>query len=145
MSPSPSGAASGNLELNTCKPLIAYDLLQSVRLLADAMTSFEDIACAASRPTASASSEALGASLMLVTALVPHIGYDKAAEIARLAHREGSTLNRRAGKLGFVSEEDFDRWVHPARMTLPVRRRNFFRYRRSNRVGSNPNRRREVV
>jgi fumarate hydratase class II len=109
--------AAGNMELNTCKPLIAYDVLQSVRLLADAMTSFDShCACGieANRERISAS---LNASLMLVTALVPHIGYDKAAEIARLAHGDGSTLEQATLKLGYISKEDFQRWVHPARMT----------------------------
>jgi fumarate hydratase, class II len=109
--------AGGNLELNTCKPLIAYDVLQSVRLLADAMTSFDSHCVRGIEANRERISESLNASLMLVTALVPHIGYDKAAEIARLAHSSGSTLEQAALSLGYISKEDFGRWVHPARMT----------------------------
>jgi fumarate hydratase class II len=112
-----AGGASGNLELNTCKPLVAYNLLQSVRLLADAMASFDKHCVRGIEASRERIGESLNASLMLVTALVPHIGHNKAAEIARLAHLEGSTLKQAAEKLGLVSAEDFDRWVHPARMT----------------------------
>jgi len=113
------GGASGNFELNVFKPLIAHNLLQSIRLLADGMLSFEHhcVRGIAARPERIA--ELLEGSLMLVTALTPHIGYDKAAEIAKLAHREGSTLRAAALSLGHVSAEDYDRWVVPAAMIHP--------------------------
>jgi fumarate hydratase class II len=108
------GGASGNFELNVFKPLLAHNFLQSVRLLADGMASF-DAHCArgieANRVRIAA---LLERSLMLVTALAPHIGYDRAAEIAKRAHRDGITLREAA--LGQVSAEDFDRWVRPAEM-----------------------------
>ena len=111
------GGTGGNLELNTCKPLIAHNLLQSVRLLGDGMASFDRHCVRGIAARRERIHESLRASLMLVTALVPHIGYDKAAAIARLAHREGSTLQEAAEKLGYIGKEDFERWVHPARMT----------------------------
>jgi fumarate hydratase, class II len=114
------GAASGNLELNTCKPLIAYNLLQSIRLLSDAMDTFEEHCVRGIEANRDRIERDLGASLMLVTALVPHIGYDRAAEVARLAHREGTTLKQAAQQLGFVNADDFERWVRPAQMALPV-------------------------
>ena len=114
------GGASGNLELNTCKPLIAYNVLQSIRLLGDAMNSFEEHCARGIEANRERIGAALGASLMLATALVPHIGYDRAAAVARLAHREGITLKQAAGRLGFVREEDFDHWVRPEQMALPV-------------------------
>jgi fumarate hydratase class II len=108
--------ASGNLELNVFKPLMAHAFLQSVRLLADAMISFE-LHCArgieADRDRIAA---LLGRSLMLVTALVPHIGYDRAAEIARHAHTSGSSLREAALALGHVTAAQFDEWVQPGRM-----------------------------
>jgi fumarate hydratase class II len=113
------GAASGNLELNTCKPLIAYNLLQSIRLLGDAMDSFEQHCARGIEADRQRIGQAVDASLMLVTALVPHIGYDRAAAVARQAHRDGSTLKQAALQLGLVSEEDFDRWVRPAAMLVP--------------------------
>ena len=109
--------ASGNFELNVCRPVMAHAALSSVRLLADAIASF-DRHCAAgiaARPERIA--DMVGRSLMLVTALMPHIGYDKAAQIAQRAHREGSTLRAAALALGHVSAADFDRWVKPDAMT----------------------------
>ncbi|HQR03548.1 MAG: class II fumarate hydratase [Proteobacteria bacterium] len=110
------GGAAGNFELNVYKPLLAHNLLQSLRLLSDGMTSFE-VHCArgieASRPRIA---ELMERSLMLVTALAPHIGYDRAARIAKRAHEEGGTLREAALALGFVTAEDFDRWVRPADM-----------------------------
>ena len=110
------GGASGNFELNVCKPLLAHNVLQSIRLLADGMASF-DVHCArgivARRERIQ---ELLERSLMLVTALAPHIGYDRAAEIAKRAHRDGSTLREAALALGHVNAADFDRWVRPADM-----------------------------
>jgi fumarate hydratase class II len=110
------GGASGNFELNVYKPLIAHNLLQSIRLLADGMASFDAHCVRGIEPHPARIREMLERSLMLVTALVPHIGYDRAAAIAKRAHREGSTLREAALALGHVSPEDFDRWVVPAHM-----------------------------
>ncbi len=109
--------ASGNFELNVCRPVMAHDALSSVRLLADAMASFDRhcVAGISARPDRIA--DMVGRSLMLVTALAPHIGYDKAAEIAQRAHREGTTLREAALTVGYVSADDFDRWVRPDAMT----------------------------
>jgi fumarate hydratase class II len=110
------GGAGGNFELNVYKPLIAHAWLQSARLLADAMRTF-DVHCAAGmEPDRARIAELVQRSLMLVTALAPHIGYDRAAEIAKKAHREGTTLKEAALALGYVSAEDFDRWVDPGKM-----------------------------
>lgn len=110
------GAASGNFELNVFKPLIAHNFLGSARLLADGMTSF-DTHCArgieVNRPRIA---ELVERSLMLVTALSPHIGYDRAGEIAKLAHHRGTTLREAALALGYVTAEEFDGWVRPEAM-----------------------------
>lgn len=111
------GAASGNFELNVYKPLIAHNFLQSVRLLADGMRSFEAHCVRGIEPQRARIAELLARSLMLVTALNPHIGYDKSAQIAKKAHQEGSTLREAALASGYVSAADFDRWVRPERMT----------------------------
>ena len=109
--------ASGNFELNVCKPVIAHNVLQSVRLLADGARSF-DVHCARGiEPDRARIAELLGRSLMLVTALSPHIGYDKAAAIARAAHASGTTLREAAVASGHVTAEQFDAWVRPADMT----------------------------
>jgi len=108
--------ASGNFELNVCRPVLAHAALSSVRLLTAAMASF-DRHCAAgitARPDRIA--DMVGRSLMLVTALAPHIGYDKAAQIAQRAHHEGLTLREAALALGYVSADEFDRWVKPEAM-----------------------------
>jgi len=110
------GGASGNFELNVYKPLIAHNFLQSVRLLADGMSSFEAHCVRGIGPNRERIAELLERSLMLVTALAPHIGYDRAAEIAKRAHRDGSTLREAARALGHVTAEQFDRWVQPAVM-----------------------------
>lgn len=107
------GAASGNFELNVFKPLIAHNFHQSVRLLADGMRSFERYCARGIEAREDRIAEFVGRSLMLVTALVPHIGYDKAAAIARKAHHENTSLRDAALVLGAVSEEDFDRWMIP--------------------------------
>ncbi len=109
--------ASGNFQLNVFRPLLIHNLLQSIRLLADGMDSFDRHCAAGITPDRQRIAELLERSLMLVTALNPHIGYDKAAEIAKKAHREGSTLRAAALALGYVSGEDFDRWVVPGQMT----------------------------
>ncbi len=111
------GGASGNFELNVFKPLIIHNVLQSVRLLADGAASFEANCARGIEANRARITELLEQSLMLVTALNPHIGYDKAAQIAKKAHREGSTLRAAALALGHVSADEFDRWVRPAQMT----------------------------
>jgi fumarate hydratase class II len=110
------GGASGNFELNVYKPLIAHNFLQSVRLLADGMTSFEAHCVRGIEANRERIAELLERSLMLVTALAPHIGYDRAAEIARRAHQDGITLRAAALALRHVTAEEFDRWVKPAEM-----------------------------
>jgi fumarate hydratase, class II len=115
------GAASGHLELNVYKPAIIHAFLQSARLLADGARSFEEHCARGIEPNLGRIRELLERSLMLVTALSPHIGYDRAAEIAKKAHREGSTLREAALALAYVSAADFDRWVRPEAMTGPKR------------------------
>ena len=113
------GGASGNFELNVFRPLIAHNFLQSVRLLADGMASFEEHCVRGIEANRARIAELLERSLMLVTALTPHIGYDRAAEIAKCAHRDGSTLKQAALALGYVTEAEFDLWVRAAEMTHP--------------------------
>ncbi len=110
------GGAAGNFELNVHKPLIAHNFMQSVRLLADGMISFEVHCVRGIEADETRIAELLGRSLMLVTALAPHIGYDRAAEIAQRAHRDGSTLREAALALGYVTAADFDLWVRPGKM-----------------------------
>jgi fumarate hydratase class II len=110
------GGASGNFELNVYKPLIAHNFMQSVRLLADGMASFEAHCASGIEANREHIAELLERSLMLVTALAPHIGYDRAAEIARKAHRNDATLREAALALGYVTAEEFDSWVKPAEM-----------------------------
>ncbi|HEX5394115.1 MAG TPA: class II fumarate hydratase [Rhodocyclaceae bacterium] len=110
------GASLGNFELNVMKPLIAYNFLQSTRLLADVMGSFETHCVRGIEANRERIGELLDRSLMLVTALSPHIGYDKAAEIAKRAHHEGTTLKAAALALGYVSEAEFELWVRPEAM-----------------------------
>jgi fumarate hydratase class II len=113
------GGASGNFELNVFKPMIVHNFLQSVRLLADGMKSFDEHCARGIEANRERIAELMERSLMLVTSLAPHIGYDKAAQIAKQAHREGKTLKEAALALGYVSAEDFDRWVTPEDMTRP--------------------------
>src|SRR3989440_2522935 len=113
------GGASGNFELNVFKPLVINAFLQSARLLADASRSFNDNCAAGIEPDRARIDTLLRESLMLVTALNPHIGYDKAAKIAKTAHEEGTTLREAALKLGFLTAEQFDQWVRPEDMTGP--------------------------
>jgi fumarate hydratase class II len=112
--------ASGQFELNVYKPVLIHNFLQSVRLLADGCASFEEHCARGIEPNEPRIRELVERSLMLVTALAPHIGYDRAAEIAKKAHREGSTLKAAALALGYVSAADYDRWVQPAEMTKPA-------------------------
>ena len=108
--------ASGNFELNVNKPVIIHNLLQSVRLLADGATSFEEHCARGIEADRERIAELVQRSLMLVTALNPHIGYDKAAQIAKKAHKEGTSLREAAIATGYVTPEQFDEWVRPGRM-----------------------------
>jgi len=107
------GGASGNFELNVFRPMIAHNVLQSVRLLADGAQSFNDNCAVGIEANTQRIDSLLNESLMLVTALNPHIGYDKAAQIAKKAHKEGTTLKAAALALGHVTEQQFDEWVKP--------------------------------
>ena len=109
----------GHLELNVFKPVIAYNVLQSIRLLTDALNSFNKHCALGIKPNTAAIARHLENSLMLVTALNPHIGYDKAASIAKKAHAEGTTLREAALALGYVTPAQFDDWVKPGDMTSP--------------------------
>ena len=112
-------ASQGNFELNVFKPVIAYNILQSVRLLADSMRSF-DVNCAVGiEPIEEKIEKFLNDSLMLVTALNPYIGYENAAKIAKTAHANGTTLKEEAVKLGLLTEEEFDKYVQPSEMIAP--------------------------
>ena len=113
------GGASGNFELNVYKPVIIHNLLQSVRLLADGARSFEQHCARGIEADRARIAELVQRSLMLVTALNPHIGYDKAALIAKHAHAQGSSLRDAALASGFVSAEQFDAWVRPEAMVGP--------------------------
>ncbi|CAG4907013.1 class II fumarate hydratase [Paraburkholderia saeva] len=110
------GGASGNFELNVFRPMIAHNVLQSIRLLADGALSFNDNCAVGIEPNHDRIETLLNESLMLVTALNPHIGYDKAAQIAKKAHKEGTTLKAAALALGHVTDQQFDEWVKPADM-----------------------------
>jgi len=112
--------AGGFLELNVYKPVIGYNVLQSIGLLADAVRSFDTNCVAGIEPDLARLDALMSQSLMLVTALAPHIGYDKAAAIAKRAHAEGTTLREAALTSGDVSEADYDIWVDPAAMTRPI-------------------------
>jgi fumarate hydratase class II len=110
------GGASGNFELNVFKPLLIHNFLQSARLLADGMRSFDEHCARGIEPDRERIAELVQRSLMLVTALNPHIGYDKAAKIAKDAHRSGSSLRDAALRSGWVTAEQFDAWVVPGQM-----------------------------
>ncbi|HBK00888.1 MAG TPA: class II fumarate hydratase [Delftia acidovorans] len=110
------GGASGNFELNVFRPMVSHNFLQSVRLLADGMRSFNDHCAVGIEPNRERITELVQRSLMLVTALNPHIGYDKAAYIAKKAHKEGSSLREAAVASGHLTGEQFDAWVIPAKM-----------------------------
>ncbi|HUX90748.1 MAG TPA: class II fumarate hydratase [Gallionellaceae bacterium] len=113
------GGASGNFELNVYKPLIAHNFAQSLRLLADGMSSFEQYCARGIEANRQKLGESMEQSLMLVTALVPHIGYDRAAAIAKCAQRDGVTLKQAAISLQYVTAEDYERWVVPTAMLRP--------------------------
>jgi fumarate hydratase, class II len=114
-----TAASQGHLELNVFKPVIAHALLQSIGLLADAAVSFADHCVAGIRPNTTRIMALVEQSLMLVTALAPVIGYDKAAAIAKAAHANGTTLRQEAVRLGHVTPDDFDRLMRPDTMALP--------------------------
>jgi fumarate hydratase class II len=111
------GGASGNFELNVFRPMVAHNFLQSVRLLADGMVSFNDHCAVGIEPNRERIAELVDRSLMLVTALNPHIGYDKAAAIAKKAHKEGTSLREAALTTGYVTAAQFDQWVRADQMT----------------------------
>ena len=113
------GGASGNFELNVFRPMIAHNFLQSARLLADGMRSFNDHCAVGIEPNRDRIAELVSRSLMLVTALNPHIGYDKAAQIAKKAHKEGTSLKEAAVASGHVTAEQFDQWVRAEQMVGP--------------------------
>jgi fumarate hydratase, class II len=115
-------ASQGHFELNAYKPVIAHATLQSIRLLADAATSFTEHCVTGIRADENRIRDLMQRSLMLVTALTPTIGYERAAEIAKAAHANGTTLREEAIRLGYVSAADFDRLVRPENMTGPRQR-----------------------
>ena len=114
--------SQGQFELNAYKPVMIYNVLQSLQLLADATDSFTKRCLDGLKPDADRMDELLKGSLMLATSLVPHIGYDKTAEIAGKASKDKSTLKQAALALGYVSEDDFDRWTDPKHMIGPDKR-----------------------
>ncbi|ASV08812.1 fumarate hydratase, class II [Leptospira interrogans serovar Canicola] len=113
------GGASGNFELNVFKPLIIHNVLNSIRLLSDSCVSFEEHCARGIIPNKEKLNEHLNNSLMLVTALNPHIGYDNAAKIAKNAHKNGTTLKESGIELGLLTSEQFDQWVLPEKMIHP--------------------------
>jgi fumarate hydratase class II len=111
--------SQGNFELNVFKPVIIRNFLHSVRLLADASRTFREFMVDGLKPNVDRIRELVDQSLMLVTALSPHIGYDRAAEIAKKAHHEGTSLKDAAIGLGYVNADEYDRWVRPEDMVGP--------------------------
>lgn len=111
------GGSNGHFELNVFKPMMISNFLESARLIGDACSSFNENCAVGIEPNQDRIEENLNNSLMLVTALNTHIGYEKAAEIAKKAHKEGSTLKAAALALKYLTEEEFDEWVDPSRMT----------------------------
>jgi fumarate hydratase class II len=112
--------SQGNFQLNVFKPLMVHNVLESSELLADACRAFDEHCARGIEPDAARIKEHLDANLMLVTALTPHIGYEKSAKIALKAHREGLTLREAALALGYVTAEQFDAWIRPEEMTRPL-------------------------
>tara|TARA_B100001142_G_C13749809_1_gene428924 strand:- start:15 stop:446 length:432 start_codon:yes stop_codon:yes gene_type:complete len=113
------GGSQGNFELNVFKPMMIHNLLHSIRLLTDSCTTFRTKCVEGLEPVRENIASHLENSLMLVTALNNHIGYDKAAKIAKKAHEEGTTLRESALALGYLTNEEFDAWVRPEEMTGP--------------------------
>jgi fumarate hydratase class II len=112
--------SQGNFQLNVYKPVILHNVLESIALLADAARSFDEHCARGLEPDRRRIQRHVDDSLMLVTALTPHIGYEKAAQIALTAHREELSLREAALKLGFLTAADYDRWVKPKDMTRPL-------------------------
>ena len=110
------GGSMGHFELNVFKPMMIYNFLHSARLIADGCVSFNDKCAVGVAPIEANIKKHVDNSLMLVTSLNTKIGYYKAAEIAQKAHKEGTTLKEMAVKLGYVTPEEFDQWVDPAKM-----------------------------
>ena len=113
------GGSQGHFELNVYKPMIAYNILQSIKLLADGCNSFVKNCVSGIKLNKKMIDQHLNNSLMLVTALAPVIGYDKAAEIAKKAHKNGTTLKEEAIKLNYISEKEYDKIVRPEKMIKP--------------------------
>ena len=113
------GGSQGNFQLNVFKPVMVHNLLESIQLIADACRAFNDHCAVGIEPNLPTIEEHLGSSLMIVTALNPHIGYEKAAEIAKKAHRDGTNLREAALALGHVTAEQYEEWVRPEEMTDP--------------------------
>jgi fumarate hydratase class II len=113
------GGSSGNFELNVFKPLMIYNLLQSIRLLSDSCRSFNDHCVVGIEPNKIQIEKHLNGSLMLVTALNPHIGYDNAAKVAKKAYQDNSTLKEAAATLNLLTPKEFDEKVRPEKMTGP--------------------------
>lgn len=111
--------SQGHFELNVFKPVLAHAMMQSIQLLGDAARSFTDNCVVGIKANEARIRELMQRSLMLVTALSPQIGYDKAAQVAKAAHANGTTLREEAVRLGFVTAEAFDRIVRPENMTQP--------------------------
>jgi fumarate hydratase class II len=111
--------SQGHFELNVFKPVLANCMMHSVQLLGDAARSFTEHCVTGIRADEKRIRELMERSLMSVTALAPKIGYDNAAKVAKSAHQRGTTLKEEATRLGFVSEEEFDRLVQPTKMTRP--------------------------
>jgi len=113
------GGSNGHFELNVFKPMIVSNVLRSIRLLSDSCNAFRKNCVTGIQVNRERVDKLLHESLMLVTALNPHIGYDKSAKIAKTAHKEGTTLKEAALKLGYLTEEQFDSWVKPEEMLGP--------------------------
>ena len=113
------GGSNGHFELNVFKPLMVSNVLRSIRLLSDSCVSFTSNCVSGITANTDKISKSLQDSLMLVTALNPHIGYDKAARIAKTAHKNGTTLKQEAVELGYLTEQQFDLWVRPENMLGP--------------------------
>ena len=111
--------SQGNFQLNVFKPVMVHNVLESISLLGDACVSFNDNCAVGIEPNLERIAQNLGTNLMQVTALNRHIGYDKAAAIAKKAHKEGLSLRQAALGLGFVTDEEFSEWVIPLEMTYP--------------------------
>ena len=116
--------SSGHFELNAFKPVIIFNLLQSIRLLADSTSSFSRNCILGIKADKKKIDSLLRNSLMLVTALNPHIGYENSAKIANKAYKDGTSLKQAAVSLGLVSESDFDKWVQPKNMLGPDKKKN---------------------